>query len=106
MLICDGMILLDNLLQYLMFIAMIYLSRTCDNTAILICNALVMFMIYHWINTIKDELHATFVSLRNIVYQAILGVNLPGRLYFGGGGPPAGALQAHHYMSFELSFAM
>jgi hypothetical protein len=28
---------------------MIDLSRSCDSTAILICNALVMFMIYHWI---------------------------------------------------------
>jgi hypothetical protein len=25
------------------------LSRTCDNTVILICNALVMFMIYPWV---------------------------------------------------------
>jgi hypothetical protein len=49
MLICVGMILLDNLLQYLLFIAMIYLSRTCDNTASLICYALVMFKIYPWI---------------------------------------------------------
>jgi hypothetical protein len=29
------------------------------------------------INTIKDELHATFVSLGIIVYPAILGINLP-----------------------------
>jgi hypothetical protein len=28
---------------------MIDLSRTCDSSAILICNALVMFMIYPWI---------------------------------------------------------
>jgi hypothetical protein len=28
---------------------MIYLSRTYGSTAILICNALVMFMIYSWI---------------------------------------------------------
>jgi hypothetical protein len=49
MLICVGMILLDNLLQCLLFIAMIDLSRTCDSTASLICNALVMFIIYHWI---------------------------------------------------------
>jgi hypothetical protein len=28
---------------------MIDLSRTCDSTASLFCNALVMFMIYHWI---------------------------------------------------------
>jgi hypothetical protein len=31
MLICVGMILLDNLLQCLLFIAMIDLSRTCDS---------------------------------------------------------------------------
>jgi hypothetical protein len=28
---------------------MIDLFRTCDSTAILICNALVIFMIYPWI---------------------------------------------------------
>jgi hypothetical protein len=49
MLICVGMILLDNLLQCLLFITVIDLSRTCDNTAILICNTLAMFMIYSWI---------------------------------------------------------
>jgi hypothetical protein len=49
MLICVGMILLDNLLQYFVFIAMIDLSRTCGTTTSLICYALVMFMIYSWI---------------------------------------------------------
>jgi hypothetical protein len=49
MLIDIDMILLDNLLQYLLFIAMIDLSRTCGSTASLICNALLMFMIYSWI---------------------------------------------------------
>jgi hypothetical protein len=49
MLICIAIILVDNLLQSLMFIAVIDLSRTYDSTAILICNALVMFMIYSWI---------------------------------------------------------
>jgi hypothetical protein len=49
MLICIGMILLDNLLQYLLFIAMIYLSKTYDSTASLICFALLTFMIYPWI---------------------------------------------------------
>jgi hypothetical protein len=39
------MILLNNLL----FITVIDLSRTCDSTTILIYNALVMFMIYPWI---------------------------------------------------------
>jgi hypothetical protein len=49
MLICVGMILLDNLLRCLLFIAMIDLSQTCDSTTPLICNALIMFMIYPWI---------------------------------------------------------
>jgi hypothetical protein len=49
MLICVGMILLDNLLQYLLFIAIIDLSRSCYSTVSLICNALLMFMIYSWI---------------------------------------------------------
>jgi hypothetical protein len=42
MLIYVGMILLDNLL----FITVIDLCRTCNSTAILICNVLVMFIIY------------------------------------------------------------
>jgi hypothetical protein len=41
---------------------------------------------------IKDELPVTFVSLKIIVYLAILGVNLPSRLDFWGGGPPIGTL--------------
>jgi hypothetical protein len=41
--------LLDNMLQCLLFITMIDLFRTCDSTASLFCNALVMFMIYPWI---------------------------------------------------------
>jgi hypothetical protein len=45
-LICVGMILLDNLLQCLLFITMIDISRICGSTASLICNALIMFMIY------------------------------------------------------------
>jgi hypothetical protein len=49
MLICLGMILLDNLLQCLLFIAMIDLSITYDSTASLICYALVMFINYSWI---------------------------------------------------------
>jgi hypothetical protein len=49
MLICLGMILLDNLLQCLLFIAVIDLSITYDSTASLICYALVMFIIYSWI---------------------------------------------------------
>jgi hypothetical protein len=56
MFICADMILLlDNLLQCLLFIAVIDLSRTYDGTAILICNALVMFMIYSLIK-IKQKL--------------------------------------------------
>jgi hypothetical protein len=43
------MILLDNLLQCLLFITMIDLSRTCGTAATLIYNALVIFMIYPWI---------------------------------------------------------
>jgi hypothetical protein len=46
MLICVCMILLDNVLQYLLFIAMIDLCRTCGTDASLICYALVMFMTY------------------------------------------------------------
>jgi hypothetical protein len=52
------------------------------------------------------ELLATFVSLEIIVYPAILGVNLPGRLDFWGGGPPTGALHAKRYMSYKLNFWM
>jgi hypothetical protein len=40
------MILLDNLLQYLIFITVINLSITCDSIATLIYTTLVMFMIY------------------------------------------------------------
>jgi hypothetical protein len=61
MLICVGMILLDNLLQYLLFIAMINLSRTCDSIATLICNALVIFMIYSWIK----------IKLKVLIYPTI-----------------------------------
>jgi hypothetical protein len=49
MLICVDIILLDNLLQYLLFIVIIDLSRTCCTTATLIYNALVIFIIYPWI---------------------------------------------------------
>jgi hypothetical protein len=49
MLIYVDMILLDNLLECLLFIAMIVVSRTCGSTASLICNVLLMFMIYSWI---------------------------------------------------------
>jgi hypothetical protein len=49
MLIYVGMILLYNLLQYLLFIAMINLSRTYDTAARLLYCTLVMFMVYPWI---------------------------------------------------------
>jgi hypothetical protein len=45
-LICVGMILLNNLMQCFLFITMIHLSKTCDTAINLICYALVMFMIY------------------------------------------------------------
>jgi hypothetical protein len=45
-LIYVDIILLDNMLQCLLFIAVIDLSSTCDSIAILIYNALVIFMIY------------------------------------------------------------
>jgi hypothetical protein len=46
MLICVGMILLDNLLQCFLFITMINLSRTSSTATSLIYYALVMLMIY------------------------------------------------------------
>jgi hypothetical protein len=55
MLIYVGMILLDNLLQCLLFNAMIDLSRTYDSTVSLIYYVLVMFMIYSWIK-IKQKM--------------------------------------------------
>jgi hypothetical protein len=61
MVICVGIILLDNLLQCLLFIAVINLSRNYDNTAILICNALVMFMIYFCIK----------IKLKILIFSAV-----------------------------------
>jgi hypothetical protein len=61
MLICVGMILLDNLLQCFLFIAIIDLSRTCDTANSLICYALVMFMIYSWIK----------IKLKVLIYLSI-----------------------------------
>jgi hypothetical protein len=55
------MILLDNLLQCLLFITMIDLSRTYDSIATLICNALVTFMIYYWIK----------IKLKVLIYPKI-----------------------------------
>jgi hypothetical protein len=62
MLICVGIILLDNLLQYLMFIAMIDLSRTCNIATSLICYALVMFIIYYWIK----------IKLKMLIYLSVM----------------------------------
>jgi hypothetical protein len=71
MLICIGMLLLYNLLQCLLFITVIDLSRTCDNIATLIYNALIMLMIYSWIKiklkllifpTIRAYLGPVFLS--------------------------------------------
>jgi hypothetical protein len=57
-------------------------------------------------NTIKDELPTTYVSLRIILYTAILDGDLPFPIWDLSGGPPAGALQGQRYISFELSFRM
>jgi hypothetical protein len=65
MLICVGMILLDNLLQCLLFIPMMDLSRTCRIAATSICNALVMFIIYPWI---KFKLKVLIFSIINKPY--------------------------------------
>jgi hypothetical protein len=48
-----------------LFIAMIDVSRTCDSTAILICNALVMFMIYPWIKIKLKVL--IFPTIKNLI---------------------------------------
>jgi hypothetical protein len=56
MLICVGMISLYILLQCLLFIVVIDISRTCDSIATLICTALVMFMIYAWIKIVLKVL--------------------------------------------------
>jgi hypothetical protein len=59
------MILLDNLLQCLLSIAMIDLSRTYGSTASLICNTLVKFMIYPWIKIkLKMLIFPTLIPIR------------------------------------------
>jgi hypothetical protein len=75
MLICVGIILLDNLLQCLMFIAMIDLSKTCGTTASLICYVLVMFIIY---SQIKIKLKVPFFqqSKNHIVGTLVLWLDL------------------------------
>jgi hypothetical protein len=72
MLICVGMILLDNLLQYFLFIAMIDLSRTYAPATSLICYALVMFMIYSWIK-IKSKV---------LIYLSYTAIKLNMPLFF------------------------
>jgi hypothetical protein len=61
MLIFIGMISIDNLLQCLLLIIMIGLSKTCDIFATLICNALIMFVIYSWIK----------IKLKVLIYPTI-----------------------------------
>jgi hypothetical protein len=56
-----SIILLDNLLQYLLFITVIDLFKTYDSIATLICNALIMFMIYSWIK----------IKLKVLIYPTI-----------------------------------
>jgi hypothetical protein len=75
MLIYVGIILLDNLLQCLMFIAMIDLSKTCGTTASLICYVLVMFIIY---SQIKIKLKVPFFqqSKNHIVGTLVLWLDL------------------------------
>jgi hypothetical protein len=70
MLICVDMILLDNLLQCLLFIVMIDLSITCDSTAILIYNALVIFVIYPWIKIKLKVL--IFRTIQNIIVGTLV----------------------------------
>jgi hypothetical protein len=68
MLICVGMIFLDNLVQYLLFIIMIDLSRTCGSTTSLIYYALVMFLIYSWVKVkLKVLIYPTHDSSMELV---------------------------------------
>jgi hypothetical protein len=69
--ICIGMILLDNLVQCLLFIAMIDLSRTRGTVAYLICYALVMFMIYPWIK-IKLKVIIFFQQSKNLIVGTLV----------------------------------
>jgi hypothetical protein len=61
MLICVCISLLDNLLQCLLFIDMIDLSKTCGTATSLICYSLVIFMIYSWIK----------IKLKVLIYLSI-----------------------------------
>jgi hypothetical protein len=70
MLICVDMILLDNLLQCLLFIVMIDLSRTYGSTTSLNYNLLLMLMIYSWIK-IKLKMLIFPISLLNCIHTLI-----------------------------------
>jgi hypothetical protein len=73
MLICLGMILLDNLIQYLLFIAIIDLSKTCRTASTLIYDVLVMFMIYPWIRIkLKMLIFLTMLLQPSVFEIAIL----------------------------------
>jgi hypothetical protein len=75
MLICVCMILLDNVVQCLLFIAMIDLSRTYGTAASLICYASVMFMIYPWIK-IKLKMLIFLTIQKPYCWHLLLGLNL------------------------------
>jgi hypothetical protein len=73
MLICVCIILLDNLVQYLLFIAMMDLFKTYGAVATLIYNAIVIFIIYPWIK----------IKLKLLIFptpspQGTMGVAQPG----------------------------
>jgi hypothetical protein len=70
MLIYVGMILLDSLLQYLLFIIMINLTTTCGTAASLICYALVMFMIYSWVKIKLKVL--IFPIIKNLIVGTLV----------------------------------
>jgi hypothetical protein len=67
MLICVGMISLDNLLQCFLFIDVIDLSSTFNSTVLLICKSLFMFMIYFWIKIkLKMLIFLNTYSIQNV----------------------------------------
>jgi hypothetical protein len=67
-LICVGMILLDTLLQYFLFIDVIHLSSTFDSTIVLIFNLLFMFKIYFWI---KIKLKVLIFSIDSLAIETL-----------------------------------
>jgi hypothetical protein len=108
MLICVGMILLDNLLQYFMFIAMIDLSRTYGTTTILICYALVMFMIYSWIK-IKSKvliylsLSITFLATHFLILDNFFSCQLHFYLNINHRPPMLGILQTPNFFGYLVA---